>query len=274
MSITGPGSITATNLLAQNNMSTQLNTLAAELGSGRGRHHLFGAPVASRTRGATKRAACCDRWLQQHRHNRRHDVHPRPIGVDAARQLQQCGSTIAAAKSGFFARQYRADDCARIRRQPARSDYRGAEYAGWRQLHIFRQRSEPAFSGERKYHSQRQWRAGRPHAGHCPAPAGRSGQRARPSGHPGVGGSGFHQRGRRGFAVRVQARRRELLSDRSERHRPLRSAGHLFRSISDRPIPTRGIQSSSISLFPMDRAKASHCRPSPTARRKSTAPIR
>ena len=34
MSITGPGSITAANLLAQNNMSTQLNTLAAELGSG------------------------------------------------------------------------------------------------------------------------------------------------------------------------------------------------------------------------------------------------
>ena len=34
MSITGPGSITAANLLAQNNMSTQVNTLAAELGSG------------------------------------------------------------------------------------------------------------------------------------------------------------------------------------------------------------------------------------------------
>ena len=34
MSITGPGSITATNLLAQNNMMTQLNTLAEQLGSG------------------------------------------------------------------------------------------------------------------------------------------------------------------------------------------------------------------------------------------------
>jgi flagellar hook-associated protein 3 FlgL len=34
MSITGPGSITATNLLAQNNMSNQLNTLAEELGTG------------------------------------------------------------------------------------------------------------------------------------------------------------------------------------------------------------------------------------------------
>jgi flagellar hook-associated protein 3 FlgL len=34
MSITGPGSITATNLLAQNNMSNQLNTLSVELGTG------------------------------------------------------------------------------------------------------------------------------------------------------------------------------------------------------------------------------------------------
>ncbi len=34
MSITGPGSITAANLLAQNNMSNQLSTLAAELGTG------------------------------------------------------------------------------------------------------------------------------------------------------------------------------------------------------------------------------------------------
>ena len=34
MSITGPGSITAANLLAQNNMSTQLNTLSQELGTG------------------------------------------------------------------------------------------------------------------------------------------------------------------------------------------------------------------------------------------------
>jgi flagellin-like hook-associated protein FlgL len=34
MSITGPGSITASNLLAQNNMMTQLNTLSQELGTG------------------------------------------------------------------------------------------------------------------------------------------------------------------------------------------------------------------------------------------------
>lgn len=34
MSITGPGSITATNLLAQNNMMSQLNTLSQQLGSG------------------------------------------------------------------------------------------------------------------------------------------------------------------------------------------------------------------------------------------------
>jgi len=34
MSITGPGSITATNLLAQNNMMNQLNTLAEQLGTG------------------------------------------------------------------------------------------------------------------------------------------------------------------------------------------------------------------------------------------------
>jgi flagellar hook-associated protein 3 FlgL len=34
MSITGPGSLTATNLLAQNNMSNQLNTLSQELGTG------------------------------------------------------------------------------------------------------------------------------------------------------------------------------------------------------------------------------------------------
>jgi flagellar hook-associated protein 3 FlgL len=34
MSITGPGSITATNLLAQNNMTTQLDTLSQELGTG------------------------------------------------------------------------------------------------------------------------------------------------------------------------------------------------------------------------------------------------
>jgi hypothetical protein len=34
MSITGPGSITAVNLLAQNNMSNQLNTLSEELGTG------------------------------------------------------------------------------------------------------------------------------------------------------------------------------------------------------------------------------------------------
>ncbi|HXX03281.1 MAG TPA: flagellar biosynthesis protein FlgL, partial [Xanthobacteraceae bacterium] len=34
MSITGPGSITATNLLAQNNMTNQLNTLAEQLGTG------------------------------------------------------------------------------------------------------------------------------------------------------------------------------------------------------------------------------------------------
>ena len=34
MSITGPGSITATNLLAQNNMSNQLNTLSEQLGTG------------------------------------------------------------------------------------------------------------------------------------------------------------------------------------------------------------------------------------------------
>jgi len=34
MSITGPGSITATNLLAQNNMNNQLQTLAQELGTG------------------------------------------------------------------------------------------------------------------------------------------------------------------------------------------------------------------------------------------------
>ena len=34
MSITGPGSITATNLLAQNNMINQLNTLSQELGTG------------------------------------------------------------------------------------------------------------------------------------------------------------------------------------------------------------------------------------------------
>ena len=34
MSITGPGSITASNLLAQNNMSNQLNTLSQELGTG------------------------------------------------------------------------------------------------------------------------------------------------------------------------------------------------------------------------------------------------
>ncbi len=34
MSITGPGSITAANLLAQNNMSNQLNTLSQELGTG------------------------------------------------------------------------------------------------------------------------------------------------------------------------------------------------------------------------------------------------
>ena len=116
-----------------------------------GRHHLFGAPVASGTRGAIKRATCRDRRLQQHGHNRRHHVDPCPIGPDAARQLQQCGSTIPAAKYGFFARQYRADDGARIRRGPARSDHRGAEYPGWRQLHVFRQRSEPAFSGEREF---------------------------------------------------------------------------------------------------------------------------
>ena len=34
MSITGPGSITATNLMAQNNMSNQLNTLSEQLGTG------------------------------------------------------------------------------------------------------------------------------------------------------------------------------------------------------------------------------------------------
>src|SRR5580658_5995734 len=34
MSITGPGSLTATNLLAQNNMMTQLNTLSQQLGTG------------------------------------------------------------------------------------------------------------------------------------------------------------------------------------------------------------------------------------------------
>jgi flagellar hook-associated protein 3 FlgL len=34
MSITGPGSVTATNLLAQNNMMTQLNTLSQQIGTG------------------------------------------------------------------------------------------------------------------------------------------------------------------------------------------------------------------------------------------------
>ena len=43
MSITGPGSITAANLLAQNNMSNQLNTLSEQLGTGEAAHHLFRA---------------------------------------------------------------------------------------------------------------------------------------------------------------------------------------------------------------------------------------
>ena len=34
MSITGPGSITAANIAAVNNMNNQLNTLSEELGSG------------------------------------------------------------------------------------------------------------------------------------------------------------------------------------------------------------------------------------------------
>ena len=34
MSVTGPGSITAANILAQTNMMNQLNTLGQELGSG------------------------------------------------------------------------------------------------------------------------------------------------------------------------------------------------------------------------------------------------
>ena len=49
MSITGPGSITATTLLAQNNMINQLNTLSEQLGTGQAASDLFRPRIASRT---------------------------------------------------------------------------------------------------------------------------------------------------------------------------------------------------------------------------------
>ena len=57
MSITGPGSITAANVLAQNNMKNQLNTLGEELASGQAAQTYSGLRIASRRSAGAQRAA-------------------------------------------------------------------------------------------------------------------------------------------------------------------------------------------------------------------------
>ena len=145
MSITGPGSITATTLLAQNNMMNQLNTLSEQLGTGQAASTYSGlgsqaglalqltAQLAA-TNGYSSTAATVGTTLSIAQ-----------IGANADRHLQHCGATVAATTEFIvFARQYRPDN-AGVGGGPTRSDSFVAQHPGGQQLYFFRQRGESAF---------------------------------------------------------------------------------------------------------------------------------
>ncbi len=191
MSITGPGSITATTLLAQNNMMNQLNTLSEQLGTGQ---------AASTYSGLGSQAGLALQLTAQLAASNGYSSTAATVGTTlsiAQSVLTQLGNSSSAVQQSLLqSAAFSLDNTGQTMAQsPPRANsikfFRGAEYASGRQLHVFRQRPEPAFSGEHQRHSQRQRRAGRLQAGHGRTPTGRSGRQrssTRPSGHPAGGG--------------------------------------------------------------------------------------
>ena len=173
MSITGPGSITATILLAQNNMSNQLNTLSQELGTGQ---------AATTYSGLQSQAGLALQLTAQLADISGYSSTATTVGTTltlAQSVLTQLGSSSSAVQQSLLqSSAFSLDNTGQTTAQESAAGQldqilRRAEYAGGRQLHVFRQRPEPAFSGERQRHSQRQRRTGRLDAGHGRTPTGR-----------------------------------------------------------------------------------------------------
>ena len=161
MSVTGPGSITALNLTAQTNMFSQLTTLSQELGTGQAAQTFSGldsqAGVAvelgaqvSAINGYSATATNVSTTLS--------------VAQSVLGQLSQAGAAVAQsiAQQGTFT----LDGNGQTTTQQAaagylESDPRPAQHSGRRQLHVFRQRREPARRCLDQRHSQRQWRPGR-----------------------------------------------------------------------------------------------------------------
>ena len=91
MSITGPGSLTAANIAAVNNMNNQLNALSQELGSGEAAQTYSGLGSQAGVALGAKCAAFGDQRLQQHRDDRRHDP---GVAQSVLTQLGDSGSAV------------------------------------------------------------------------------------------------------------------------------------------------------------------------------------
>ena len=175
MSITGPGSITAANVMAQTNMMNQLNTLSQELGTGQAAQTYSGSRSQAGAGAGAQRAALRLNGYSNTATTVGTTLSIAQSALTAARQRRQRVQQAHQSAGRVFARQHRPNFGAGIRGELSRSDLVAAQHPGRQQLHLLRQRGEPAVRRQRQRHSQRQRRAGRPHASDRRTPAGRSG---------------------------------------------------------------------------------------------------
>ena len=173
MSITGPGSITAANVLAQTNMMNSAEHAGSGIGSGQ----------AAQTYSGLQSQAGVALWLNaQLSAITGYSNTATTVGTTlsvAQSVLTQLGTAGSSASRRSTSKLHSSSTItARRRPRPsaasaARQYSVAAQYAGRQQLHFFRQCAEPAVGRQRVGHSQRQWRAGRTDPGDLGAAAGR-----------------------------------------------------------------------------------------------------
>ena len=184
MSITGAGSITAANVMAQNNMFSQLEKLSQQLGTGQAAQTYagLGSQAGVALSFSAQLSALSDYSSTA---QRRHDVDARAVGADPDRHCRATRSSRRSASKSEFS----LDKTGRPRRRkpPPATSIKLSRCSTPRPATTTCFRAAPSISSRclHQRHSQRQRCAGRPHPGDLTAPAGRPGhQRARPSGHP------------------------------------------------------------------------------------------
>ena len=181
MSITGPGSITAANVLAQTNMMTQLNTLGQELASGQaaqtysGLQSQAGVTLAlnaqlSAITGYSNTATTVGTTLS--------------VAQSVLTQLGTAGSSTVQAinQQGAFQLNNNGQTTTQAAAATQLDNILSLLNTQVGNNYIFSgSATEPAIGRQRVGHSQRQWRPGRLDPGDLGTPAGRSRrQRSRP----------------------------------------------------------------------------------------------